>query len=168
MLNIARTTATELKIDRTQFQERDNWCWAACVTVAQKFRGHRTTQRQVVHAASMLARRKGHAARSERRALELDLDDRDITSLFKRHSPQARFMRRPLSERELQKQIRKGKLVSAVVESTRGRHMILVYGYEGNKFSVWDPNGEYGPLTHAAIKRYQPNNAKWVETWKEL
>jgi hypothetical protein len=154
-----------LAIDTNIVQEHPNWCWAACIDVVVRFRQHSAALNQCDVATAAL----GKACCTAPHPCDVPVTLAQITTLFNGtyHIP-ATLQVGPLDAATLKADLNANHLVGVYVQRHQSAHIVLVYGYVGNKFHVYDPLGYqgFGPVSIRVLKRYMSGH--WTFSWRNL
>ena len=171
------SSGVEIDFDHSEKQQMRNWCWAACVTVVAKKRQQTNatiTQCSIAQSIPALSGRQCCPSQSgfEGAACNIAADLAAIDDLFKSYSPRMVRDKGFLDIVDMRKQLDNDKLVCVFLKSPRytSEHMVMVYGYSGSGFLVWDPDEDMpdATLAHSAITNYKGSSFEWTETWKGL
>jgi Papain-like cysteine protease AvrRpt2 len=149
-------------------QKRDNWCWAACCDMALSQQNkHQVTQCGIAknYITDDDCCQKSHCDR--------ECKIGDVERVFQKSGlPETKFVDGTLPVEDLRKQIRDSK--NTVALGLQGlpdkgvpNHMILVVGFAGSLFNVYDPAIGEGTCTLEEIKK-DALGRTWAQTWKDL
>src|SRR5262245_10523149 len=137
-------------IDTTIRQERENWCWAACIQVVLKSRGIRHTQCKLANSVPRL----GGACCGSRppEACDDGLADQEITELFRSVGVTTVTPSGSLSAEILNTALDAGRPVAIAFD---WGHMCLVYGRQNGRYLMYDPlEPSSGTLSLTGIRNY--------------
>lgn len=165
----APASAVPVRLDAPfELQARDNWCWAACCSMALAQQGRPT--RQCVIAGSYVTGDCCSDGACNRRCAKTDVE-----RVFRKNGLQkATFVDGSLDESTLADQLRgqgngPGNTVAVGLEGS-SNHMVLVVGVIGSVFNVNDPDPLRGTcrLSFAELKQDANTSRAWTATWRDL
>jgi len=151
-----------------QVQARDQWCWAACCSMALVQQGH--PKQQCVIAGSYLSGKCCQAGACNSPCLIAD-----VQAVFRNNGlHQAAFVNGTLAAAALAGQLPgqgpgAGNTVALGLEGSTD-HMVLVVGASGSSFIVNDPDPTRGTcaLTYAELLQDANRARSWSVTWQNL
>lgn len=145
-------------------QERNNWCWAACCDMALSQR----QRPEVMQCQIALTYLQGECCLAGHCDSECDIVD--VEKVFRRNNlPGATFISGLVAESDLRTQLTNGG-GNTVALGLQGspNHMVLVVGFAGSLFNVYDPGRGEGTWTLAEIMKGALENRTWTWTWINL
>jgi hypothetical protein len=145
-------------------QERNNWCWAACCDMALSQR-QRPGVMQCEIAKTYLT---GDCCDGS--SCDAPCAIRDVREVFVKNGlGSTEFLNDVLSESALRVQL-SGSSANTVAAGLKGspNHMVLVVGFTGSLFRVYDPADGDGLWKYDEIMRGLLRKRTWKWTWKDL
>lgn len=146
-------------------QKRSNWCWASCCDMALSQQNQPQVTQCDIAGSYFLddddCCLPGHCDS------ECAIDD--VKKIFQANGlPGTDFVPHDITECRLIEQLRESKNTVALGLAGSPNHMVLVVGFAGALFNVYDPALGEGAWTFEEIKQGALGNRTWAQTWTDL
>jgi hypothetical protein len=145
-------------------QRNDHWCWAACCAMALSQQGKNKQQCDIAGAFF-------NADCCSAGACDAECKVQQVEKVFRDNGlPQTAFLDRALSQQELASQLNAGGNTVAIGRRGAANHMVLVAGFSGQSFTVYDPDPNFavGSVCFAEILQQAQGTGAWAWTWQNL
>jgi hypothetical protein len=156
-----------------QKQERYNWCWAACCSMALQAAQVTPARAQCAIAISYF---KSMVNCCNPQACDYECLIKDVETVFRTNGLSAAQLVSLTAQQPLESDLVGYLRQSSVAAGLQGtgslsslNHMVLVVRQAGQLYMVADPaNGSYGPSSFANLLQSSTAHRQWAWTWKDL
>lgn len=156
-----------------QKQERDNWCWAACCSMALQAAQVTPPRAQCAIATSYFGSTINCCGAQ---ACDNECLIKDVATVFRTNGLSAAQLLSLTAQQPLESDLAGYLRQSSVAAGLQGtgsltslNHMVLVVRQAGQLFMVADPaDRSYGPRSFADLLQSSTAHRQWAWTWTEL